>query len=462
MRLALEDGLITPNTQVFDYGCGRGDDLRYLRSHDIRCAGWDPVHCPEGERTSADVVNLGYVVNVIEDPHERVVALKNAWTLAQRVLIVAARLAYEEGNGSHSLYGDGWLSRRGTFQKFYQQHELREWVDSALGTSSVPAGPGIFYTFRDPELRQSFVASRFRRRFLAPRVRQSDVLFERYKDLFEPLMAFVTNRGRLPEEPELANAREIENAVGSLRRAFAVIRQVTGAEEWDRIREERATELLMYLALVRFDGRPRYTDLSRDLQLDVRAFFSTYTRACAEADKLLFSAGNRDAVDAACRASSVGKVTHDALYVHVSALSSLQPILRVYEGCARAYIGAVEGANVAKLHRGMPQVSYLAYPEFDHDPHPALSGSLLVPLQTFRIQYRSYADSTNPPILHRKEEFVASDYPVRERFARLTRQEERAGLFDAPNLIGSRTGWEEALRQRGLRLSGHRLVKAAT
>jgi hypothetical protein len=32
LRLALQDGLLTAETSVFDYGCGRGDDLQRLRS----------------------------------------------------------------------------------------------------------------------------------------------------------------------------------------------------------------------------------------------------------------------------------------------------------------------------------------------------------------------------------------------------------------------------------------------
>jgi DNA phosphorothioation-associated putative methyltransferase len=77
----------------------------------------------------------------------------------------------------------------------------------------------------------------------------------------------------------------------------------------------------MYLALSRFDGRPRFSQLPRDLQLDVRAFFSTYSRACDTADKLLFSAGDSRKVDEACRTSPVGKLTPAALYIHAPAPS---------------------------------------------------------------------------------------------------------------------------------------------
>ncbi len=41
------------------------------------------------------------------------------------------------------------------------------------------------------------------------------------------------------------------------------------------------------------------------------------------------------------------------------------------------------------------------------------------------------------------------DDPRREKFARLTAQEERAGLRDETATIGTRTGWAERLRERG-------------
>ncbi len=163
VRSALEDGLITQETSVFDYGCGRGDDLRLLQSRGIHCEGWDPAYSPQNGRTPADIVNLGYVVNVIEDPVERATVLRSAWALAQKLLVVSARLTVEADGRSQTLYEDGCLTRLGTFQKYFEQRELREWIDQSLGVSSVPAAPGIFYVFRDPDLQQSFIASRYRR-----------------------------------------------------------------------------------------------------------------------------------------------------------------------------------------------------------------------------------------------------------------------------------------------------------
>ena len=71
VKCALRDGLIDQSVTFFDYGCGRGEDLELLSSEGFTCSGWDPVYRPDGEKTPADVVNLGYVINVVEDPEER-------------------------------------------------------------------------------------------------------------------------------------------------------------------------------------------------------------------------------------------------------------------------------------------------------------------------------------------------------------------------------------------------------
>lgn len=460
IRLALADGLLNGSVRLFDYGCGRGDDLRILEAVGIESSGWDPVHRADAPLSDAPVVNLGYVVNVIENPRERIDTLKRAWSLTEEVLIVSARLAAEaQSLAAADAYADGYLTSRGTFQKFFEQHELKTWIDHSLDASSIPAGPGVFYVFRSEEVRAAFMASRFRRHIVTPRLARPDELFERHKELLKPLMDFVAARGRLPVDDELPNAVGLGEVFGSTKRAFRVVERSTETNAWRDIGSERAKDLLIYIALLRFEGRPAFSRLPRDLQLDVKAFFSSYARAREAADDLLFSLGDQAVIDRACASSSVGKLTLEALYVHESAVDRLAPALRVFEGCARAYIGRVEGANLVKLNRREPRVSYLSYPDFETDPHPPLAASLSVHLQTFQVKSRDYSDYRNPPILHRKEAFLLDDHPLHSKFARLTRIEEKHGLYEDTRRIGTRDGWNAVLEQKGLRLRGHRLVK---
>ena len=223
---------------------------------------------------------------------------------------------------------------------------------------------------------------------------------------------------------------------------------MTGTDEWDAIARRCTEDLLVYLALGRFRRRPPISVLPLGLQRDIRAFFGSYANACRLADELLFKAGDAEAVDDACRRSAVGKLLPNALYVHRSALDSLDPLLRVYEGCARAYLGEIEGANLIKMHRQSGKVSYLVYPDFETDPHPALLRSVKLSLRTREIDCFDYASSANPPILHRKETFLPRDHPLHAKFARLTEQEEKHGLLDDTATIGTRDGWQARLARR--------------
>src|SRR5262245_7554173 len=95
VALALDDGVIRSDRSFFDFGCGRGTDVAALRDMGVEASGWDPVHSAHAEKSAAHVVNLGYVVNVIEDPDERRETLREAWELSTTTLIVAARLDWD-------------------------------------------------------------------------------------------------------------------------------------------------------------------------------------------------------------------------------------------------------------------------------------------------------------------------------------------------------------------------------
>ena len=407
----------------------------------------------------ARIVNLGYVVNVIEDLEERVECLECAWSFAQDTLIVSARLATDTAElRPTGTYADGVVTSIDTFQKFYEQGELKDWLNEHLPEPAVPAGPGVFYVFRETKDRIGFLASRFRRRASAPLPRVGFSI-EEHKGLLQPLIAFFERRGRAPADDELRNSEAIRERFGSVRRAMRLVERGHDQDAWKQIILSRGQDLLLFLALARFDGRPRFGQLPMEVRRDIKSLFSTYRSACEQADVALLAVGDMTRVRSAARRSPVGKVTASAIYLHESALDSLPPLLRLYEGCARRYIGRIEEANLVKLHTTEPMLSYLSYPAFETDPHPALEHSLTVHLQTFRVRERDYRRSRNPPILHRKETFISLDHPQHAKFARLTRLEEAKGLFDDTARIGTRDGWIQQLREKQVTLRGHCVVR---
>lgn len=458
VRLALEANLFQGSASFFDYGCEHGGDVKRVAEQGYASGGWDPHYFPMAERSPADIVNLGYVVNIIEREEERRKALLNAWGLTRKVLIVAAQVLIGAPGKGHLAYNDGLVTTRNTFQKYYEQPELKNYIDSVLGVDAVPAGLGVYFVFRDEAQAQTFRAARFRSRAVTPGIKAHIKNFDDYRVLLQPLIRFFSERGRLPVKGELANEAEIAAEFRSLARAFAVVRQATDADAWDRIAEKRRQDMLVYIALSRFGRRPKFSDLPADLQHDIKAFFGNYKQACDTADRMLFSLGQPGVIAASCKGSKIGKFVGSALYVHVSALENLEPLLRIYEGCASRTFGRLEEATIIKLRADQPKVSYLFYPDFDTDPQPALHSSMQADLQNLQVDYRDYVNSGNPPILHRKETFVAPDYPLYQKFARLTQQEERWKLFEEAHSIGTREGWNKRLLEHQVQVCGHRVV----
>ena len=107
VKCLLRDGLLAPEQTLFDYGCGRGQDLLLLQDLGIPGDGWDPVHRSATPRAPAEVVNLGYVINVIEEPKERAQALRHAWDLAASLLVVSAQVLLAEPEAAGRRFGDG-------------------------------------------------------------------------------------------------------------------------------------------------------------------------------------------------------------------------------------------------------------------------------------------------------------------------------------------------------------------
>jgi len=461
IKCLLRDGLVHAETSVFDYGCGHGQDIELLRGSGIRCDGWDPAFRADGQKRSADVVNIGYVINVIEDARERAAAVRSAWDLSNKLLVVAAQIEFAAPVKEQSPFADGVVTSRGTFQKYYTQTELREYLEVELGTDAIPAAPGVFYIFKDEATKQQFLATRFHRRIAVPRKRISELRFEQNLDVLEPMMAALTQLGRLPGPEEFPQSAQVIERFGSLNKAFTLIRRVTDEQPWEDIAQRRAEDLLVYLALSRFRRRPKASQLPISIQRDVKAFLGSYSQACTRADTLLFRAGDPTAIDAACQQAAVGKLVDNALIVHRTALDDLPPLLRIYEGCARALTGDIDEANLIKLHRFSGKVSYIAYPEFEEKAHPALRLRVKVTLPTLGIDFFDYSNWQDPPLLFRKEQFLHADHPLREKFSRLTRQEEERGLLDEIDDSAPASRWQTRLSESGCTLRGHRLVHAA-
>ncbi|MFE1151089.1 DNA phosphorothioation-associated putative methyltransferase [Streptomyces albidoflavus] len=453
-RQALADRQLTADRTILDYGCGRGGDVRSLERLDCRITGWDPYYSPDSPTAPSDVVLLTYVLNIIEDPEERRQTLLRAWDLATTVLIVSARLTWEKSKVRGEKFGDGLLTSRRTFQYLFGSSEIRNYVERTTGTRCVSATPGIVYAFKSDTARLSYLAHR-----IVP-----DAVWLASEDTttaIASLIDYVERRGRLPHVEEMP--RPVAELLAHLK--LGDLKRLTrDSADADKISEggKRTTlNTLLFLAVELFNGRGPFSSLPLSVQLDVRAFFSSYKEACQRADRLLLKLRDDGYVRSAMHASAVGKLTQTALYVHRRAVDRMPTILRLYEHCAAIAAGRPQQWTVAKLKHQGRAVSWLDYPEFDTDPHPRIASSYLVDLKTLETSHTSYTDATNRPLLHRKHEFLARDDPDSQKYRRLTDAEIKAGLYEHPHIVGTEQGWEAELIRCGRELRGHRLVRRA-
>ncbi|MGW1015245.1 DNA phosphorothioation-associated putative methyltransferase [Streptomyces niveus] len=453
-RQALADRQLVPERTILDYGCGRGGDVRSLDRLDCRITGWDPYYQPETKLEQADVVLLTYVLNVIEDPAERRRSLLQAWELANTVLVASARLTWERSKVRGQEFGDGLITSRQTFQHLFGASELRDYVEEVTGTRCVSAAPGIVYAFKDDAARLSYLAHR-----IVP-----DAQWLASEDTTSAITAVVDHveqRGRHPRVEEMP--RPVAELLAHLK-PNELKRLIRDSADPDNISEgaKRTTlNTLLFLAVELFNGRGPFSSLPFSVQLDIRAFFSSYKEACQRSDRLLLKLRDDTYIRGAMNASAVGKLTPTALYVHRRAVDHMPTVLRLYEHCASIAAGRPQEWTIVKLKHQGRAASWLDYPEFDKDPHPRILSSYHVDLQTLATSYMSYANSTNRPLLHRKHEFLAPDDPDAPRYRRLTESELKAGLYEHPHLIGTENGWETELVRCGRELRGHRLVHRA-
>lgn len=457
VRMALRDGIISRDGTVFDYGCGLGEDVEYLKGLGIIASGWDPVHYPTGVQQAAEVVNLGYVINVIEHEDERRQTMLSAFQFARKALIVSAQVGYFDTSRAER-FQDGFVSARKTFQKYYEQDELRDFIRACLKVEPYPAGTGVFYVFADQQLEADYCRRLLDDDLPTEIVGLGQPLAE---DTLAAIAELVYQLGRLPlvaEAPEYGPALAI---LAASENWMSRLGNLLDQSRWEQIRRERRSHLLSTMVASSFSltGRKRMVDLTSSERADVRSLFGSYSRALEEAERLLDETLRLDRINGWLEEWGLGKVTREARYVHISLENDLPEPVKLLVLCARAAAeqDLASEPTLVKFSTQELCLSFAYYPGFDEFPHPALERVIKVDFETGSLSQRTYRSEGSPPILHRKELFVGRDYPLRSTFLKLSKQEEAAGLLGRPD-IGSRSAWERLLAASGYQLNGHRLV----
>ena len=470
-------GFLDGSKTVFDYGCGRGGDVRGLAENGITVTGWDPYYAPDESKCPAHIVNLGFVINVIEDPIERLEALQGAYTLAEELLVVSAMTASPEAVRGVP-YGDGVLTSRNTFQKYFTQAELRGWLVESLETEPVPVGPGIFYVFKDQDLEQRFLLgrqenrrnvlkfTRLSRPEIPLKAGKADVKYQTFQEPLETLWETRISLGRLPERSEIKDADILLQQFNSIPAALRFIQSRKESAEaiLEQARLSRRDDLRIYFAEFQFRQCPAYRYLEAGLQRDIKAFFGDYRLAMEEGKALLFAAGRPETIADACREAAeqglgwleeippnppfskggIGNLKtpplakggqggiseNQSLQLHTSLISQLPPVLRVYVGCGLKLYGDPESADLIKIHIRSGKLTLMRFDDFLGHPLPRLRERVKLKLREQDFDLFDYGGGYPPPYLYRKSRYLNEEMPNYAGQLAFDEALENLNLFD--------------------------------
>lgn len=478
MQALFRHGYLDTHNTVFDYGCGRGDDVRIVKELGLEAAGWDPHFAASNDKREADVVNLGFVINVIEDLRERRAALVGAYELTRKVLAVAALIGGRTAFEQHRLFRDGVLTTRSTFQKYFSQQELREYLEETLGREPIAVAPGVFFIFRDDAEEQRFLAARQTQARCPVRLPKMEIersprperaaraprlsRWELHRELLEDFWGRCLELGRLPKEAEYARLPELRGALGTPPTVLKKLREERGEASIEAARRARMDDLLVYLALNVFERRRSFKRLPDSLQRDIAVFWGSYPAAQAEATKLLFSLGKAEVIKDACGAAAAGGVGYldgdHSLQLHTSLVPRLPAVLRTYVGCASRLYGEVETADLVKIHIQSGKLSLMTYDDFAGKPLPRLLERVKIDLRAQRVLFYDHGETEAIQLLYGKSRYMPSDFELHEEQVIFDAALNGMGI-DLSGFGPDGNALEQALRERGFRLDGFRIVR---
>ncbi len=459
VKQLLEHGLLRKADSFFDFGCGHGMDIEALRTLGYGAQGWDPAFQPNAPKVGSDVVNLGFVLNVIEEPTERTIALKEAFSLAKRLLVVSVMATGQESDAHSRPYRDGFLTKANTFQKFYAPGELEELIERTLNVEAITLGLGICVAFRDPAEAEAFQAQRNRRHIdwtdigtqlkftTAPRREQRQVdRYELHAELFDEFWRTLVDLGRAPEPGEFDRLADVSRAAGgSVKRAVGLAVERHGETAWQAARSARSEDVLVYFALTNFRKRFLRRDIPVRIKHDVKAFFGELPTAEQRAKELLFAAGDPGEIELACEKLDVGWQDEESLIVHRDLLDRLPAVLRIFVHCAAYRYGDPAQADLIKIHKRSGKITFQHYDDFEGAPLPRLQLRIKVNLRTLFVEIFDHSVGSKTQLLYFKERFVARDHPNRKAMEQFSAKLRTLGLNEATIGFGPTAEEFEAL-----------------
>ncbi|HCH4040902.1 TPA: DNA phosphorothioation-associated putative methyltransferase [Vibrio parahaemolyticus] len=424
MKTLAKQGYLDGRFSIFDYGCGRGDDLRELEAHGLDVLGWDPVFSPDNDKVNSDIVNLGFVLNVIEDQDERLEALLSAWELANKILVVSVMLANDSYIAQFQPYKDGVITTRNTFQKYYAQSEFKGYLERSLQEDAIAVAPGIFYIFKDKLEEQRYLQSKYQRhhtwhQLTSPQPIESKdkakLAISQNSTLFDDFWNVCLELGRVPANDEFNRSEEVRSLIGSHKKVFGLLQEMFDTKEFENAEKRRKEDLLLYFAMGLFEKRKPYTQQPESLKRDIKALFDDYKTALNLAAELLFAIADTSLINTQCEKAhqqlpaSLLNEGH-SIILHRDYIDDLPLLLRVYVGAGLQMYGELdEEIDLVKIHITSGKLTLTAYDNFEHSV-PFLVERIKIKMAEQDIDFFDYVNEKRRPPLLNKHLYIPPEH----------------------------------------------------
>jgi len=475
-------GYLDGSKSIFDYGCGKGGDLQLLKENGVKAAGWDPYYAPNDKKEPANIVNMGFVINVIEDAEERSEALQSAFGLAEECLVVSAML--ENANARSGMpYKDGVRTSRNTFQKYFSQSELAAYIESTLWKEPVPIAPGVFYAFKTSEAEADFFDRKNSRRrtpvnaavrrkvgHSQPARKRASSFTRKYEnnsELLERLWSFWLELGREPKPNEVDDLKKIRDCLGSYPSALKILVTQKGEEGEAMLKtaqQQRNSDLIVQFAERKFYRKPLPRPLPERLKEDIRHFFGNQANALTVGEEYLVSILDKSRIHSECAESAQKGIgwldgSH-SLQLHTDLIPRLPPTLRIYIICASSLYGDPSSADLVKIHIRSGKLTLMIFDDFTGKAIPRMLERTKINLMNQRIDVYRYGEEFEPPNLYLKSRYLHEDQGGYSEQLRFDEKLEEMRIADFSGFGPSPSEFEQILQDNRLSIDGYTLGRS--
>ena len=431
-KLLFTSGLASEDNSFLDYGCGKGDDVKFLNELGIDATGWDPYFKPDNKNLiTSDIVNLAFVINVIESPSERIEVLQKAYDLAKKCLAVSVMLPSQNDTIAALPFADGQITSTRTFQKYYQQVEIEELLSTALKVNPIAAAPGVFFIFKDEEVEQDYLLKRqlgiirdYDPNLSLVKINEKKEKTKEATRIANLLAKHTLAFARKPELEELPHyfQQQLESSGISFRKAFNAASSLFSENDLRHAVKVKKEQLLLFLSMYFFSGRPKYKSFNRSLQKDIRLHFGSMTAAQDQAKELLYSLGNEKFIyedSHLATEEGLGDLRDGKFTFHTNNTNNLSLRLRGVLAIAERMAGKLDDVDVIRIHIETKKVTYLSLDNFKNSPLPRILKRSIVDFREHSVKTITHDEGGKVKTLYLKSKLMAdneANYEIQKKF----------------------------------------------